>query len=430
MPCRGGDWLYKGILSQANNMVREHIQDQKVVDMFENCFGDTLTKTTKYLDDGTVFLVTGDIPAMWLRDSTLQLRPYLLFLGKCEEIDRLVEGVSKRQIEFILQDPYANAFNEEANGNRWDDDIPLQKPSIWERKYEIDSLCFPFQLAYQFWKYTGKTSVFTDSFKKAAETVISLWKVEQNHTDFSTYTFQRPGTNELRFDGKGSPVGYTGMTWSGFRPSDDACFYHYLIPSNLFAVRVLEMLSEIFEDVYQDASLQIAAENLSVEIERGIQQYGVIKNDAGEWMYVYEADGLGNSLLMDDSNMPSLLSLPMLTNHSKTDKIYQSTRAFILSGQNPYYYEGQYASGIGSPHTPKGYVWPIALAVEGITASTQEEKWEKIQLICQNDADTKQAHESFDCDDPSNFTREWFSWANAMFCELVLDFCGHPVSCK
>lgn len=318
--------MYQEIIAEANQIVRESIDDPKVTAMFENCFGDTLTKTTKYLDDGTVFLVTGDIPAMWLRDSSLQLRPYLPFLGKYKELDQLVKGVINRQIDFILKDPYANAFNETANGNRWDDDIPLQEPSIWEQKYEIDSVCFPFQLAYQYWKYTGDTSIFTETFKKAAQTVLSLWKVEQNHTDFSTYSFQRPETEDLCNDGKGSPVGYTGMTWSGFRPSDDACVYHYLIPSNLFAVRILEIMSEIFEDIYQDGALQLAAKNLSAEISYGIQQYGEIKNDAGQTMYAYEVDGLGNHLLMDDSNMPSLLSLPMLTNMEKTDEKYQTTR--------------------------------------------------------------------------------------------------------
>lgn len=422
--------MYQEIIAEANQIVRESIDDPKVRAMFENCFGDTLTKTTKYLDDGTVFLVTGDIPAMWLRDSSLQLRPYLPFLGKYKELDRLVKGVIKRQIDFILKDPYANAFNETANGNRWDDDIPLQEPSIWEQKYELDSVCFPFQLAYQYWKYTGDTSIFTETFKKAAQTVLSLWKVEQNHTDFSTYSFQRPETEDLCNDGKGSPVGYTGMTWSGFRPSDDACVYHYLIPSNLFAVRILEIMSEIFEKVYQDGALQLAAKNLSSEISYGIQQYGEIKNDAGQSMYAYEVDGLGNHLLMDDSNMPSLLSLPMLTNMDKKDEKYQTTRNFVLSKQNPYYFEGTCARGVGSPHTPNGYIWPIALAVEGITGNSQNEKWEKLQLICQNDANTNQAHESFDCHDSTHFTREWFSWANAMFCELVLDYCGRQVRYK
>ncbi|MFK9091882.1 glycoside hydrolase family 125 protein [Bacillus salipaludis] len=422
--------LYQDIIAEANQIVRESIDDPKVRAMFENCFGDTLTKTTKYLEDGTVFLVTGDIPAMWLRDSSLQLRPYLPFLGKYKELGRLVKGVIKRQIDFILKDPYANAFNETANGNRWDDDIPLQEPSIWEQKYEIDSVCFPFQLAYQYWKYTGDTSIFTETFKKAAQTVLSLWKVEQNHTDFSTYSFQRPETEDLCNDGKGSPVGYTGMTWSGFRPSDDACVYHYLIPSNLFAVRILEIMSEIFEEIYQDGASQLAARNLAAEICYGIQQYGEIKNDAGQPMYAYEVDGLGNHLLMDDSNMPSLLSLPMLTNMDKTDEKYQTTRNFVLSKQNPYYFEGTCARGVGSPHTPNGYIWPIALAVEGITGNSQREKWEKIQLICQNDANTNQAHESFNCHDSTQFTREWFSWANAMFCELVLDYCGRQVRYK
>ncbi|WP_156289837.1 glycoside hydrolase family 125 protein [Oceanobacillus salinisoli] len=419
--------MFSEVIKDANDIIRENIKDNKVIEMFHVCFEDTLLKTVKWLDDGTVFMVTGDIPAMWLRDSSCQLRPYLNFLGKSENLDSMVEGVIHRQFSYIIEDPYANAFNETANGNRWDDDIPLQDPIVWERKYEIDSLCYPFQLAYQYWKYTGKTNIFTDKFREVATTVISLWKVEQNHHKFSTYRFQRPGRKMLINNGSGSPVGYTGMTWSGFRPSDDACKYHYLIPSNLFAIRVLDIISTISEEVLKDPILKKAADNLRGEITLGVNTYGILENGDGQKMYAYEVNGLGDHLLMDDSNMPSLLSLPMLTNISKDDEIYLNTRKFILSNNNPFYYEGARAVGVGSPHTPAGNVWPIAIAVEGITDVCMDKKWEKIKLISNNDANTNQVHESFNPNNPFEYTREWFSWGNAMFCELVLNYCGYEV---
>lgn len=422
--------MYENMIKAANEIVEEQIEDEKVRVMFKNCYGDMLKNTIRELEDGSTFVLTGDIPAMWLRDSACQLRPFIVFAGQFTDLDALIERIIHKQMSLILKDPYANAFNTEANGKRWDDDIPLQKPEIWEQKYEIDSLCFPFQLAYQYWKYTGRTEIFDDTLKKAMETVISVWRTEQDHERNSHYRFQRPGTDDLPNNGLGSKTAYTGMTWSGFRPSDDACKYHYLVPSNLFAVRILEIMKEIAETIYDDFSLASDAELLAKEIAIGIEKYGIITTNDGSKIYAYEVDGLGNQNLMDDSNMPSLLSLPMLTTISNDDEIYQNTREFILSASNPYFYEGRCARGIGSPHTPYQHVWPIALAVEGLTSSCETTKWEKIKYISENDAGTNQVHESFHVDKPEVYTREWFSWANSMFCELVLDYCGYKLKYK
>lgn len=422
--------MYEGVIKAANDIVQNQIQDEKVKHMFQNCFGDMLKNTIQELEDGSAFVVTGDIPAMWLRDSACQLRPFLVFAGQFDDLDALIERIIDKQMSLILTDPYANAFNAEANGNRWDDDIPLQQPEIWEQKYEIDSLCFPFQLAYQYWRYTDRNGIFNTTMKKAMQTVIALWRTEQDHANRSAYRFQRPETGILVNQGLGSPVGYTGMTWSGFRPSDDPCQYHYLVPSNLFAVRVLHIMEELAGSIYRDQELAGEAAQLRDEIAEGIKKYGVVYTDEGKQIYAYEVDGLGNHNLMDDSNMPSLLSLPMLTDVQQEDELYQSTRAFILSSKNPYFYEGRFAKGIGSPHTPDQQIWPIALAVEGLTSDSPTEKWEKIKLISNNDADTNQVHESFHVGNPAIFTREWFSWANSMFCELVLDYCGYTIQYK
>lgn len=401
--------------------------DPKIQGLFENCFSNTYETTIRPQDDGTTFVITGDIPAMWLRDSAAQVRPYLLLAERDEKMADLLEGVIKKQLSFIIHDPYANAFNEEANGNRYHDDNTAMTPLLWERKYEIDSLCYPIQLAYLFWKSTGRTTQFDKQFKEAAVKIIDTWKTEQNHERDSNYRFERdncPAQDTLSHDGYGAPVGYTGMTWSGFRPSDDACKYGYLVPSNMFAVVVLKQLAEIADEILGDKDLAETAVDLAKEIDQGIQKYGVVDHPEFGTIYAYETDGLGNYNLMDDANVPSLLALPYLGYCSVDDPTYKNTRSFILSEENPYYYQGKVAKGIGSPHTPKHYIWHIALAIQGMTASTNEEKEEILELFKNTDANTNFMHEGFHVDNPEEFTRPWFSWSNSMFSEFLLTQCN------
>jgi len=404
--------------------------DPKVQTLFENCIVNTYETTIRQQEDGTTFVITGDIPAMWLRDSAAQVRPYLILAEEDENIADMIEGVIQKQMVSIIHDPYANAFNEEPNGNRYHDDQTEMTPLLWERKYEVDSLCYPIQLSYLFWKSTERTSHFNKQFLEAVEKIIQTWKVEQNHEAESTYRFQRdncPPQDTLSHEGKGAPVGYTGMTWSGFRPSDDACQYGYLIPANMFAVVVLKQLAEIAHTVLGDDALEQQAIQLANEIDEGIQTYGKVNHPTYGTIYAYETDGLGNYNLMDDANVPSLLSLPYLGYCRIDDPIYQNTRKFIFSKENPYYYEGKVAKGIGSPHTPEMYIWHIALAVQGMTAATKEEKEEVLQLFKSTDADTNYMHEGFHVDNPKEFTRPWFSWSNSMFSEFLLSQCGRYV---
>ncbi|KKI89036.1 glycosyl hydrolase [Bacillus sp. SA1-12] len=401
--------------------------DRKVQALFENCFSNTYETTMKQREDGTTFVITGDIPAMWLRDSAAQVRPYLLLAEKDQDMADLIEGVIKRQLAYIIHDPYANAFNEEANGKRYHDDKTDMTPLLWERKYEIDSLCYPIQLSYLFWKASGRTSHFNELFLKAVAKIIETWKTEQHHEEMSSYLFERdncPPQDTLSHDGKGAPVGYTGMTWSGFRPSDDACTYGYLIPANMFAVVALNQLKEIAEKVLEDQHLAQIASDLAHEIDHGIQTYGKVEHPNYGTIYAYETDGLGNHHLMDDANVPSLLSIPYLGYCDPDDPVYQNTRKFILSSDNPYYYEGKVAKGIGSPHTPKHYIWHIALALQGMTAISEDEKTEILDLFKRTDANTDFMHEGFHVDEPEKFTRPWFSWANSMFSEFLLSQCN------
>lgn len=401
--------------------------DPKIVSLFRHCFSNTYQTTLRSQEDGTTFVITGDIPAMWLRDSAAQVRPYLV-LGECDpDMADMIEGVIRKHFAYINHDPYANAFNEEANGNRYHDDQTAMTALEWERKYEIDSLCYPIQLAYLFWKSTGRTSFMNQSFIDGLNRIIDTWVTEQNHERDSDYHFVRdncPPQDTLSHNGKGAPVGYTGMTWSGFRPSDDACQYGYFIPGNMFAVVALKQLAEIAKDVLRDNDLREKAIQLANEIQQGIEEYGKVSHPTYGTIYAYETDGLGNHVLMDDANVPSLLSMPYLGYCDLDDPIYQNTRKFLLSNENPYYFHGKIADGIGSPHTPEQYIWHIALAVQGMTAQSQEEKFRLLQLLKTTDGGANYMHEGFHVDDPALYTRSWFAWANSMFSEFVLRLNG------
>ncbi|BAM23221.1 glycoside hydrolase family 125 protein [Streptococcus intermedius] len=395
--------------------------------VFKRCYTDTLDNTVKILEDGSTFVLTGDIPAMWLRDSTAQLKPYLFVAKEDPKIRQTIAGLVKRQMALILKDPYANAFNIADNwkGHHETDHTDLSG-WIWERKYEVDSLCYPLQLAYLLWKETGETSHLDATFIAGVREILRVWTVEQDHSQ-SSYRFVRDTDRKedtLVNDGQGPDFAVTGMTWSAFRPSDDACIYSYLVPSNMFATVVLSYVVEIFDKLNLDGAEEIVphAQRLQKEIKEGVENYAYMKNAKGEKIYAFEVDGLGNTSMMDDPNVPSLLAAPYLGFCSIDDEVYQATRRTILSSENPYYYEGSYAAGLGSSHTFYRYIWPIALAIQGLTTHDKEEKRRILDLMVACDGGTGVMHESFHVDDPTKYSREWFSWANMMFCELVLDY--------
>lgn len=406
-------------------------EEPKIYQIFENCYTNTLDTTVKSLEDGTSYVITGDIPAMWLRDSVAQLRPYLILAKEDKGIADILVGLVKRQFMYINIDPYANAFNEEANGNCWEKDETKMNDWLWERKYETDSLCYPIQFAYLIWKNTGREDHFDETFTEGVKKILRVFGTEQEHEEKSPYRFIRRNTyftDTLSRDGKGALVkSGIGMTWSGFRPSDDACTYGYLVPSNMFAVVVLGYLEEIAENVLKNGNLSEEARELKNQIYEGIENYAVTKKEGYGEVYAYEADGFGQFNLMDDANVPSLLSMSYIGYKGRNESVAENTRKLILSEANPYYYKGKKADGIGSPHTPVGYIWHISLAMQGLTAETKEEKKRIIDLLAATDGGKLLMHEGFHADDDTKYTREWFSWANAMFSELVLDYCGYRI---
>ncbi len=360
---------------------------------------------------------------MWLRDSSAQVWPYISVCSKDKELKNLIAGVINRQTECILIDPYANAFNDGPTGGGWDDDLTDMKPELHERKWEIDSLCYPIRLVYNFWKETGDTSCFSINWQKAMKLIVKTFFEQQRKENLGPYKFQRiteVQTDTVPLSGYGNPVKPVGLICSIFRPSDDATTYPYLVPSNLFAVVSLKQLAEIFSEVFDNKDFANKCIGLANEVQFAIEKHAIVEHlDFGK-IYAFEVDGFGNKLFMDDANIPSLLALPYLDCVDINDEIYQNTRKFVLSENNPFFFQGKYAEGIGGPHVGMDMIWPMSIIMRAFTSKNEKEILSCIKTLMKTHDDTGFMHESFHKDDPSNFSRELFAWANTLFGELIL----------
>jgi meiotically up-regulated gene 157 (Mug157) protein len=395
----------------------------------------TAETTVNVEEDGTTFVITGDIPAMWLRDSAAQLSPLLRLVtaGIGTDEDRaalvsLLSGLLRRHWQYLEIDPYANAFNRTPDSSHWDEDeTELDNPWAWERKFELDSLSYGPDLAWRLWTATGDTSWADERFLPAARAILATVATEQHHEERSEYVFRRsgvPAQDTLAREGRGSLTAPNGLVWAGFRPSDDACELGYNIPGNHFLALALERLAELLEQVAAAPAEAAEARERASEIRAALAEHGTIEGPTGERIWAYEIDGRGEHRFLDDANVPSLLALPYLDCAAADDPLYLATREAVLSRSNPYHYAGLYLEGVGSPHTPKDHVWPIAKAVEGLTCSDRAEKLRLLELMIRTDGGTGMMHEGVHVNDPTVFTREWFSWSNSMFCELALDLAG------
>ena len=412
----------QSILDHVENKASKLAFNPKLQNLYKNAALQTIKTVFEPCDDGTIFVLTGDIPAMWLRDSTAQVTHYVK-LAKDEEVKKILSGVILRQLKYIEIDPYANAFNKEANGKGHTSDRPRNDPWVFERKYEIDSLCYPIRLLYLFWKETGDETIIKEKLENVATIITNVWTKEQHHDETSPYRFFRDRVNvpwdTIYNDGLGAPVKYTGMTWSGFRPSDDGCQYGYLTASEMFSVVVLKYMAEMLNTVCNNKELATKCLKLSSEIDKGIKEYCIIDHPVYGKIYCCETDGDGHYSMIDDANIPSLLSIPYIGYSEIDDEIYQNTRKFLLSKENPFYFEGEYAKGIGSRHTPNGFIWHMSLIMQALTTKNQDEIELMLNYIVNSDADTGYLHEGFDCNNPKRFSRPWFTWPNSLFAELI-----------
>lgn len=409
------------------DQIKQDITDPKLRWMFENCYPNTLDTTVKFqIKNGRpdTFVITGDIHAMWLRDSSAQLWPYLQLMKDDKQLQALIAGLINRQAECILLDPYANAFNDGPIGSYWETDYtqPMKK-ELHERKWELDSLCYPIRIAYFYYLLTGDTSVFDSTWHNAMQLAVKTMKEQQRKNGNGPYSFarncERPTDSQIN-GGFGAPIKPNGMIVSSFRPSDDATQYGFLVPSNMFAVVSLRQLAEIENKVYQHTEFAKECTDLSDEIDRAIQKYAIVNHPVCGKIYAFEVDGFGNSLCMDDANVPSLLAAPYLGYCSQDDPLYQNTRKFIWSDNNPYFFSGKSGEGVGGPHVGLNYAWPMSIIIKGLTTDDTNELKDCLTLLRNTDGNTGFMHESFNVNDDNDFTRSWFAWTNTLFGELIV----------
>ena len=407
--------------------VKKLLTNPKLAWMFENCFPNTLDTTVHFrMLDGKpdTFVYTGDIHAMWLRDSGAQVWPYVQLANNDAQLKEMLEGVIRRQFLCINIDPYANAFNDGPTGGNWMTDLTDMKPELHERKWEIDSLCYPLRLAYQYWKVTGDSSIFDGEWMKAITAILKTFKEQQRKDDAKgPYRFQRKterALDTMTNDGWGNPVKPVGLIVSTFRPSDDATTLQYLVPSNFFAVSSLRKAAEILTTVNKKTALANECKALANEVETALKKYAVYNHSKYGKIYAFEVDGFGNHMLMDDANVPSLLAMPYLGDVSIDDPIYQNTRRFVWSLDNPYFFKGKAGEGIGGPHIGYDMVWPMSIMMKAFTSKDDAEIKSCIEMLMNTDAGTGFMHESFHKDNPEKFTRAWFAWQNTLFGELIL----------
>lgn len=408
--------------------VMSMLRNPKLAWMFGNCFPNTLDTTVHFTEEDEsgepdTFVYTGDIHAMWLRDSGAQVWPYIQLANEDDHLRKMIAGTINRQFELINIDPYANAFNDGPTGSEWASDNTKMIPELHERKWEIDSHCYPIRLAYEYWKVTGDDSVFDKDWEMAIKNTLKTFREQQRKEGKGPYRFTRRTDRQLdtkNNGGWGSPVKPVGLIASAFRPSDDATTFEFLIPSNFFAVTSLRKAAEILSVVNGDEMTAGECLALADEVEKALKKHAVVKHPEYGKIYAFETDGFGNHYMMDDANVPSLLAMAYLGDVSVKDKVYQNTRRFVWSLDNPYFFKGEAGEGIGGPHIGYDYIWPMSIMMRAFTSTSDAEIKECVEMLMTTDAGTGFMHESFHKDNPEKFTRAWFAWQNTLFGELIL----------
>ncbi len=424
--------------SETDRLFKSEAVEQCIVDvkaqlthpylrfLFENCLPNTLDTTV--FPDGKgddTFVITGDIDAMWLRDSGAQVWPYLRFAKEDKELAKLIRGVIRRQLRCLLIDPYANAFTHHPDSMSplWTNDMTEMRPGVFERKYELDSPLYPIRLAHGYWKATGDNTVFDALWVDAMRTVLRTLREQQRKDGTSPYVFRRVAhaMHDTQSNaGMGHPAKPCGLIVSVFRPSDDATIFPYLIPSNFMAVSQLRKGAEILREVNKEEQLAGEFEALAAEVDAALKEHAVVEHPKYGKVYAFEVDGYGSHLLMDDANVPSLLALPYISDVSVNDPIYQNTRRMVWSLDNPYFFKGSAGEGIGGPHEGLNWIWPMSDILKAMTSSDDAEIRDCLIRIMNTDGGYGFMHEAYDKEDPKKFCRSWFAWANTLFGELIL----------
>ena len=407
--------------------IQSSIGNKELAWMFGNCFPNTIDTTVDFsMVDGRpdTYVITGDIDAMWQRDSSAQVYPYLPLMKADAALQQMIAGVINRQTRNVLLDPYANAFYKDATKiSEWKSDFTDMKPGVHERKWEIDSLCYTIRLAHGYWKHSGDTAPFDEAWHTAIKLILQTFREQQRKENHGPYHFMRRtewATDTVPGRGYGNPAKPVGLICSMFRPSDDATVFPYLVPSNFFAVVSLRQAAEMLEQIRHDTVLAQDCRALANEVADALHTYAAVNHPQAGKVYAFVVDAFGNYYCTDDGNIPNLLSLPYLGAVPEHDKIYLNTRRLLLSPENPYWCVGKAASGLGGPHVGVDMIWPLGLIIEGLTATSTDELQRCLTTLQKTHAGTGFMHEAFHKDNPEKFTRKWFAWANTIFGELIL----------
>jgi uncharacterized protein len=415
------------IVERTIDTIKARIGNKELAWMFENCFPNALDTAVDFqTTDGRpdTYVVAGEIDALWLRDSAAMVWPYLPLMKNDSNLQKLIAGVINRQTRCILKDPYANVFCKDDTGpSPWQNDLTDMKPGVYERKWALDSLCQPIRLAYHYWKTSNDRAPLDAAWRDAVLRTLKTFKEQQRKTSQGPYKFQRRAEDQrdtLGADGYGRPVKPAGLICSMFRPTDDATTFPFLVPSNFFAVISLRQAAEMIEQIHRDPENARQCRALAEEVERALREYAVVINPQFGRILPYEIDGFGDFYCIEESSLPSLLSLPYLDAIGPGDPLYLNTRRFILSATNPYYCTGKAASGPGGPHFGRDMIRPMALIVRALTSSDDQEVRQCLVTLQKTHAGTGFMHRAFNKDDAGNFVGPWFPWANSLFGELIL----------
>jgi meiotically up-regulated gene 157 (Mug157) protein len=413
-------------VEQAIRTFQQRVRNPELGWLFGNCFANTLDRNVTHTTLGgrpDTYVRTGDLDAMGLRDSAMQVWPYLALVTRDAALRQLVAGVINRQTQCILQDPYANAFYaDKTQVGEWQHDRTAMRPGLYERKWELDSLCHPIRLGYHYWKITGDEQPFGSHWREAIRLIVNTFREQQHKAGPGPYHFQRPASSSLdtqALAGFGYPARPCGLITSAFRPGGDATLLPFLVPSNFFAVASLRQAALMLYDIAHEQAGYNDLMALADEIGVALRQHALVAHPELGPVYAYEVDGYGGHALLDAANVPSLLSLPYLGALPLHDPIYQNTRRLALSAANPFFYQGQAAEGIGSPRTGPDTIWPSSLATRGLTSVDDTEIRACVQLLQATHAGTGYLPESFHKDNAGQFTRPQFATANALLSELL-----------
>jgi meiotically up-regulated gene 157 (Mug157) protein len=411
--------------------IRRQIADPEIAWMFENCYPNTLDTTVEIgTADGKPdsFLITGDIDAMWLRDSSAQVQSYVHLASRDARLRLLFQGLIQRQARCILIDPYANAFMKDPTAKSsfdWSrgDDTEMRS-GVAERKWEIDSLCYPMRLAHAYWTNTRDKTPFDDTWTRAMTLAVATFRVQQRKDEPGPYRFLRRATSPadtLLMNGYGAPTRKIGLIHSMFRPSDDSCLYPFLVPSNLFAVSALRKIAQVHREARGDGQSASDAEALAAEVEAALHANALVDDGQVGQVWAYEIDGFGNWVFMDDANVPNLAGLALVDAAKRDDPLFRRTAGLVWSDRNPFFFKGRAAEGVGGPHVGLDMIWPMSIITHAMNADDDATIRQCLRWLKSTHAGTGFMHESFHKDDPTNFTRPWFAWANALFGQFIVE---------